>query len=195
MQLLQERILKEGRCLPGGVLRVDNFINHQMDLELMFRCAAEFMRLFADIKVDKILTIEASGIAPAVFTGYLMRVPVLFAKKAAPRTMATAYVTTVHSFTKQKDFSVFVSKEYINPGERVLIIDDFLACGNAAIGLADICTQAGVAVVGFGFLIEKSFQSGRTNILAKYPGRRIESLAMISSLEDEKIIFVPQPRR
>lgn len=195
MYALEKRILKEGRCLPGGVLRVDNFINHQMDSELMFRCAAEFMRLFADIEIDKILTVEASGIAPAVLTGYLMRLPVLFAKKAAPRTMATAYVTTVHSFTKQKDFTVFVSKEYIKSGERILIIDDFLACGNAAIGLADICTMGGAAVVGFGFLIEKSFQNGRTNILAKYPGRRIESLAMISCLEDEKIIFVPQPGR
>ena len=119
MKELEERILRDGRCLPGGILKVDNFINHQMDSALMFSCSAEFMRLFADVKVDKILTVEASGIAPAVFAGYLMRVPVVFAKKAVPKTMDAAYVTTVHSFTKQRDYTVFVSKEYLREGERV----------------------------------------------------------------------------
>lgn len=189
MKELEERILRDGRCLPGGILKVDNFINHQMDSALMFSCSAEFMRLFADVKVDKILTVEASGIAPAVFSGYLMRVPVVFAKKAVPKTMDSAFVTTVHSFTKQRDYTVFVSKEYLHAGERVLVIDDFLACGNASVGLADLCAQAGAEVVGFGFLVEKAFQGGRGAIAKALPGVRVESLASISSLDGGKIEF------
>lgn len=189
MKELEERILRDGKCLPGGVLKVDKFINHQMDSELMFRCAAEFMRLFADVKVDKILTVEASGIAPAIFAGYLFRVPVVFAKKAVPKTMDTAYVTTVHSFTKGKDTVVFVSKEYLGAGERILVIDDFLAVGNASVGLADLCAQAGAEVVGLGFLVEKSFQGGRDLIAKKIPGARVESLATVDSLDDGKIVF------
>ena len=189
MKELEERILKDGKCLPGGILKVDNFINHQMDSALMFACAAEFMRLFADCKVDKILTIEASGIAPAVFAGYLMRVPVVFAKKAVPKTMDAAFVTTVTSFTKKRDYTVFVSKEYLRSGEKILVIDDFLACGNAALGLAELCRQAGASVVGLGFLVEKSFQRGRDLITKTLPGSRIESLASISSLDGGKILF------
>jgi len=189
MKELEERILEDGKCLPGGVLKVDNFINHQMDSELMFRCAAEFMRLFADRRIDKILTVEASGIAPAVFAGYLLRVPVVFAKKAIPKTMDTAYVTTVHSFTKGRDATVFVSREYLKSGERILVIDDFLACGNASVGLADLCAQAGAKVEGFGFLVEKAFQGGRAAIVKALPDARVESLAVISSLDDGRIEF------
>ena len=189
MKELEARILKDGKCFPGGILKVDNFINHQMDSELMFRCATEFMRLFATVKIDKILTVEASGIAPAVFAGYLFRVPVVFAKKAVPKTMETAYVTTVHSFTKGKDSTVFVSKEYLNAGERILVIDDFLAVGNASVGLADLCAQAGAEVVGLGFLIEKAFQGGRAAIAKALPGVRVESLAVIDSLDEGKIVF------
>ncbi|MGN0888712.1 MAG: xanthine phosphoribosyltransferase [Kiritimatiellia bacterium] len=189
MKELEDRILKDGRCLPGGILKVDNFINHQMDSWLMFQCAAEFMRLFADRKIDKILTIEASGIAPAVLAGYLLRVPVVFAKKAVPKTMDAAYVTKVHSFTKQREYTVFVSKEYLNAGEHILVIDDFLACGNAAVGLADLCAQAGATVEGLGFLVEKAFQGGRGLIAERIPGARVESLAIISSLDAGKIEF------
>ena len=189
MKELEDRILKDGRCLPGGILKVDNFINHQMDSWLMFQCAAEFMRLFADRKIDKILTIEASGIAPAVLAGYLLRVPVVFAKKAVPKTMDSAYVTKVHSFTKQREYTVFVSKEYLNAGEHILVIDDFLACGNAAVGLADLCAQAGATVEGLGFLVEKAFQGGRRLIAERISGARVESLAIISSLDAGKIEF------
>ena len=189
MKELEDRILKDGRCLPGGILKVDNFINHQMDSWLMFQCAAEFMRLFADRKIDKILTIEASGIAPAVLAGYLLRVPVVFAKKAVPKTMDAAYVTKVHSFTKQREYTVFVSKEYLNAGEHILVIDDFLACGNAAVGLADLCAQTGATVEGLGFLVEKAFQGGRRLIAEMIPGARVESLAIISSLDAGKIEF------
>ena len=190
MKELEERILKDGKCLPGGILKVDNFINHQMDSALMFACAAEFMRLFAARKVDKILTIEASGIAPAVFAGYLMRVPVVFAKKAVPKTMDAAYVTTVTSFTKKRDYTVFVSKEYLKRDERILVIDDFLACGNAALGLADLCRQAGAVVDGMGFLVEKAFQGGRSLIQKALPGVQVESLAAIASLDNQKIEFI-----
>ena len=189
MKELEERISRDGKCFPGGILKVDNFINHQMDSELMFRCATEFMRLFATVKIDKIPTVEASGTAPAVFAGYLMRVPVVFAKKAVPKTMDAAYVTTVRSFTKQREYTVFVSKEYLKSGERCLVIDDFLACGNAAVGLADLCRQAGADVVGLGFLVEKSFQGGRELIAKVLPDAQVESLARISSLEDGKIEF------
>ena len=189
MKELEDRILKDGRCLPGGILKVDNFINHQMDSWLMFQCAAEFMRLFADREIDKILTIEASGIAPAVLAGYLLRVPVVFAKKAVPKTMDAAYVTKVHSFTKQREYTVFVSKEYLNAGEHILVIDDFLACGNAAVGLADLCAQAGATVEGLGFLVEKAFQGGRRLIAERISGARVESLAIISSLDAGKIEF------
>ena len=190
MKELEERILKDGKCLPGGILKVDNFITHQMDSALMFACAAEFMRLFAGRKVDKILTIEASGIAPAVFAGYLMRVPVVFAKKAVPKTMDAAYVTTVTSFTKKRDYTVFVSKEYLKRDERILVIDDFLACGNAALGLADLCRQAGAVVDGMGFLVEKAFQGGRSLIQKALPGVQVESLAAIASLDNQKIEFI-----
>jgi len=189
MKELEDRILRDGKCLPGGILKVDNFINHQMDSALMFSCAAEFMRLFADRKIDKILTVEASGIAPAVFAGYLMRVPVVFAKKAVPKTMEDAYVANVHSFTKQREYTVFVSREYLKAGERILVIDDFLACGNAAVGLADLCRQAGAKVEGLAFLVEKSFQGGRAVIEKAIGPVRIESLAIISSLEDGKVSF------
>ena len=189
MKELEDRILKDGRCLPGGILKVDNFINHQMDSWLMFQCAAEFMRLFADRKIDKILTIEASGIAPAVLAGYLLRVPVVFAKKAVPKTMDAAYVTKVHSCTKQREYTVFGSKEYLNAGEHILVIDDFLACGNAAVGLADLCAQAGATVEGLGFLVEKAFQGGRRLIAERISGARVESLAIISSLDAGKIEF------
>ena len=194
MKELEERIIKDGKCLSGGILKVDNFINHQMDSQLMFSCAAEFMRLFADKKIDKILTIEASGIAPAVFAGYLMRVPVVFAKKAVPKTMEDAFVTEVQSFTKQRTYTVFVSKEYLNAGEHILVIDDFLACGNASLALAELCSQAGAIVEGFGFLIEKAFQGGRATIAKTMPETRVESLAAISSLDNGKIEFVKEGR-
>jgi len=187
MKLLEDRIMKDGKSLPGGILKVDSFINHQMDSELMYRCGEEFVRLFADKGITKILTVEASGIAPAVFAGYLAHVPVVFAKKATPKTMDRHYVTKVHSFTKDRDYDVLVSKEYLNAGDRVLFIDDFLACGNAAVGMADLCRQASAELVGMGFLVEKSFQGGRDKIASALPGLRVESLAIVSGLGDGKI--------
>jgi len=194
MELLKQRILRDGKSLPGGILKVDNFINHQMDSVLMYQCAEEFVRLFADKGITKILTIEASGIAPAVLAGYLTKVPVVFAKKATPRTMDRHYVTKVHSFTKDRDYDVLVSKEYLNAGDRILFIDDFLACGNAALGMYDLCRQAGAALVGMGFLVEKAFQGGREKIASELPGLPVESLAIVTALGDGTIELADRAR-
>jgi len=187
MKELEDKILTDGKSLPGGILKVDNFINHQMDSVLMYHCAEEFMRLFAEEKITKILTVEASGIAPAVLAGYIAKVPVVFAKKATPKTMGKHFVTTVHSFTKDRDCDVMVSKEYLNAGDKILFIDDFLACGNAALGIAELCRQAGAELVGMGFLIEKHFQGGRRKIAASLPDLHVESLAIITALGDGTI--------
>ena len=187
MRELEDRIRQDGRSLPGGILKVDNFINHQMDGDLMCSCAREMVRLFKPTGFNKILTVEASGIAPSIFAGYLAHVPVVFAKKATPRTLDDKFVTKVHSFTKDRDYDIIVSKEYLNAGDRILFIDDFLACGNAALGMADLCRQAGAELMGMGFLVEKAFQGGRVKITSVVPGLQVESLAIVTALGDGKI--------
>ena len=186
LKVLKERILQDGRLMEGGVLRVDSFVNHQMDPVLMKQAATEFMRRFADLKVNKILTIEASGIAPAVMLGYLMELPVVFTKKKIPSTMSHCYHTEVRSFTKQRSYDVVINKEYLTADDHVLFIDDFLAFGNAAIGIVDLCQQAGATIEGMGFLIEKEFQRGR-ELLQLEGIRHIESLSIIESLTDSQI--------
>lgn len=185
MQLLKNRILSQGRCLEGGVLKVDSFINHQMDPLLMREMAAELVRRFSGVAVDKVITIEASGIAPAILVGLELGLPVLFVKKSRPSTMADFYVSSVFSFTKNKTYDICVSKEFICPGERLLFVDDFLANGNAALGVADLASQAGAVISGMGFLIEKGFQDGRRILQER--GYRIESLAIIDSLDNGRI--------
>ena len=185
MKALKERILKDGRCFEGGILKVDNFINHQMDPILMKSMAVEFVRRFASSKIDKILTIEASGIAPAIMVGYLLELPVVFAKKKMPSTMENMLVTEVFSFTKNKSYKVCVSKDYLCPGDKVLFIDDFLAHGNAAKGMIDLVQQAGAELVGMGFLIEKDFQDG--GAFLRNEGIHVESLAIIESLDNCEI--------
>lgn len=185
MKLLRDRILKDGKCYPGGILKVDNFINHQMDPSLMKQIAVEFIRRYASSDINKILTIEASGIAPAVMVGYLLDLPVVFAKKKKPSTMDDMLVTSVFSFTKQREYQVVVSKEYLTPNDKVLFIDDFLANGNAAKGIIDLCRQGGAELVGMGFIIEKAFQHGRDVI--EQAGFRCESLAIIDSLDNCEI--------
>ena len=186
MNSLINRILQDGQCLEGGILKVDRFINHQMDPYLMKQVAVEFMNRFAEARPTKILTVEASGIAPAVMLGFTMELPVVFAKKKKPSTMADFLATTVHSFTKQNEYTLIVSREYLSSNDRVLFIDDFLAYGNAALGILDLCRQAGAEVVGMGFIIEKEFQGGR-QVLTEAGVKRIESLAIIESLEDDKV--------
>ena len=185
MKALKERILKDGKCFDGGILKVDNFINHQMDPKLMKSMAVEFVRRFARTDINKVLTVEASGIAPAIMVGYLLELPVVFAKKKVPSTMENMLVTKVFSFTKNRTYDVTVSKDYLCEGDKVLFIDDFLANGNAAKGIIDLCNQAGAELVGMGFLIEKGFQAGGTEL--RDMGIRVESLAIIDSLDNCQI--------
>ena len=187
MKELKARILKDGKSLPGGILKVDNFINHQMDPILMKSMADEFARRFAHSNVNKIITIEASGIAPAIMLGYVLELPVVFAKKKQPSTMENMLVTEVFSFTKNTSYNICISKDYLQPGDKVLFIDDFLANGNAGKGIIDLVEQAGAELQGMGFVIEKSFQSGG-EILRK-TGVQVESLAIIESLDNCEIKF------
>lgn len=185
MKALKERILSEGRCLPGGILKVDSFINHQMDPLLMKAMAEEFVRRFEGAPINKILTIEASGIAPAIMVGALMGLPVLFAKKQQPSTMGEMLSVEIYSFTKGRIYTVCVSNEFLHTGDRVLFIDDFLANGNAALGIAELVKKGGAELVGMGFLIEKGFQKGGK--LLREAGIRVESLAIIDSLDNCQI--------
>ena len=182
MKQLKERILSDGKCFDGGILKVDNFINHQMDPILMREMAKELVRRFSDHQINKVMTIEASGIAPAIMVGAYLDVPVLFAKKKVPSTMENMLVTEVYSFTKNKTYSVCVSGDYLKPNDRVLFIDDFLANGNAGKGIIELVNQAGAHLAGMGFLIEKEFQSGGATL--RQMGVHIESLAIIESLDD-----------
>jgi dihydropyrimidine dehydrogenase (NAD+) subunit PreA len=186
MNSLINRIIQDGHCLEGGILKVDRFINHQMDPYLMKQVAVEFMNRFSQARPTKILTVEASGIAPAVMLGYMMELPVVFAKKKKPSTMSDFLVTTVRSFTKKNDYTLIISREYLCPEDRVLFIDDFLAFGNAGLGIMDLCRQAGAEIVGMGFIIEKEFQGGR-KVLTDAGLKHIESLAIIESLEGNHI--------
>lgn len=182
MNTLTERILREGRCLPGGILKVDGFINHQIDPSLMKAAAEEILRRYAGERITKVLTIEASGIAPAILTGLLLDCPVVFAKKKKPSTMGEAFSTQVFSFTKQTTSDVSVARQFLSPADRVLFVDDFLAHGNAAKAIVEIVRQSGATLVGTAFLIEKTFQSG-SGVLQDL-GVRVESLVRIASLDD-----------
>lgn len=182
MEVLKERIMKDGKCLDGGILKVDSFINHQMDPLLMKAIAEEFTIRFKRHNINKILTIEASGIAPAIMVGYLMQLPVVFAKKKKPSTMDNMLTTNVYSFTKNKSYDVCVCGDYLHKGDRVLFIDDFLANGNAAKGIVELVNKSGAVLEGMGFIIEKAFQHGREAI--GQPELHIESLAVIDSLDD-----------
>lgn len=185
--LLKERIMQDGKCYDGGILKVDSFINHQMDPDLMWKIGSEFGKRFQDSGVNKIVTIEASGIAPAIMMGYETHLPVVFVKKKQPKTMAHMLSTTVHSFTKDRDYTVCISKDFLTPRDRVVIIDDFLAYGNASKGLEDLCIQAGAKIAGFGFIIEKVFQNGGDYLRDK--GYHVESLARVLSLDNCKIVL------
>lgn len=185
MDILKERIMQDGKCYPGGILKVDSFINHQMDSNLMMEIAKEFVMSFKDRPINKVITIEASGIAPAIFVGYLMHLPVVFVKKKQPKTMDKMLASTVHSFTKDRDYSVCISADYLTKEDHVLFIDDFLAYGNAAKGVIDLCRQAGATIEGMGFIIEKAFQHGGDFLLSQ--GICYEALATVESLDNCEI--------
>lgn len=182
MKALKERILQDGRCLEGGVLKVDNFINHQIDASLMMDIAKEFVKRFEGTEIDKVVTVEASGIAPAIMVAHLLNVPLLFAKKKVPSTMNGILKSEVFSFTKSRSYNICISEEFFKKGERCLFIDDFLANGNAAMGMLDLAAQAGAEIVGMGFVIEKAFQHGSELLRSK--GIHVESLAVIKSLDN-----------
>ena len=188
MKLLEDRIRKDGHVAPGGVLKVDSFLNHQIDIALYNEIGKEFKRLFSDVKVDKILTIEASGIGLACVTAQYFDVPVVFAKKAKSKNIeGSVFSAPVHSFTHGKTYDVMVSVKFLHPEENILIIDDFLANGKAAFGLIDIVKQAGANVAGMGIVIEKGFQVGGKTI--RDMGVKLESLAIVDSMDNGTITF------
>lgn len=189
MKLLEDRIRQDGVVLPGNVLKVNQFLNHQIDPQLMYEIGQEFARLFKERPVTKILTVEASGIAPAIMAGLVMNVPVLFARKKKPSTLDDmTYTAEVYSYTKKVTNTISVDSKFLSENDHVLIIDDFLANGQAVKGMLEICKQADVKVEGVGIVVEKSFQEGADWI--KGQGIRLESLARISSFENDTVHFM-----
>lgn len=185
MELLKERIRKDGQIKPGNVLKVDSFLNHQMDIRLFNEMGKEFKRRFADVKVDKILTIEASGIGIAAVVAQYFDCPVVFAKKSQSINLdGTMLSTEIESFTHKRKYEVIVASRFLEPGENILVIDDFLANGCAAIGLANLIEAAHANLVGIGIVIEKGFQQG--GALLREKGIRVESLAIVDGMDAEK---------
>ena len=188
MQLLKEKILKEGRVLEGNILKVDSFLNHQIDTELLNEIGKEFKKRFQDKDITKILTVEASGIAIAVIAAQYFNVPVVFAKKTEAKNLdKEVYEGSVYSYTKAKHYKIRVSKKYISKEDNILILDDFLANGQAILGLKEIVDAADANLAGAGIVIEKGFQKGGK--LLREAGINIESLAIIDSLEEDGIVF------
>lgn len=184
MKLLEERIRKDGTVKAGNVLKVDSFLNHQMDIDLFNEMGKEWARLFADRKITKILTVEASGIGIACVAAQHFHVPVVFAKKSQSVNIdGEVYSTKIESFTHKRVYDVIVSKKFLHPEEHILIIDDFLANGCALEGLIDIVNKAGASVEGVGIAVEKGFQKGGDLIRSK--GIRVESLAIVESMDDK----------
>ena len=188
VQLLKKKILEQGKKLEGNILKVDSFLNHQIDIELLNEMGKEFKKRFQDKKITKILTLEVSGIAIAVIAAQYFNVPVVFAKKTEAKNLdKEVYESNIYSYTKAKHYKIRVVKEYITKEDNILIIDDFLANGQAILGLKEIVDAAHANLVGVGIVIEKGFQDGGK--LLREAGIPIESLAIIESLEDDEIIF------
>lgn len=189
MRILRERILADGKNLGNGILKVDSFINHQVDPALMDACGREFARRFKTVGATKILTAEISGIAPALTTAFHLGLPVVYARKQKPITMPDqVFLTLTPSHTKGRTVELIVSPEYLAGGEKVLIIDDFLATGATILGLVRLAQTAGATLVGIGALIEKTFEGGRDALA--YLGVPVESLAMITSMDGDQISFL-----
>lgn len=184
MELLKERIRKDGIIKPGNVLKVDNFLNHQMDIELFNEIGKEFKRRFADVKVDRILTIEASGIGIAAIVAQYFQCPVVFAKKSQSINLdGTMLSTKIESFTHKRTYDVIVASRFINPGDNILVIDDFMANGCAAMGLIQLIKDGHANVAGVGIVIEKGFQQG--GAMLREQGLRVESLAIVDAMDAE----------
>ncbi len=188
MQLLEEAIKSRGTVYPGNILKVDGFLNHQIDPYILRAIGEEVFRLYKDAGITKILTIEASGIAIAAICAQFFNVPMVFAKKSASSNISkNVYKTTVHSYTHNRDYEVLVSKDYIKEDDVILIVDDFLSNGAALTGLIDLVKQANASLAGAAIAIEKSFQPGGKILRAQ--GVRIESLAIVESMDDGNIVF------
>ncbi|CQR70834.1 Xanthine phosphoribosyltransferase [Sporomusa ovata DSM 2662] len=189
MDLLKQRIQTDGLIINNSLLKVDSFLNQQIDPELMMKIGEEFVRRFKDEKITKILTIESSGIAVSVMTGLILKVPVIFARKHKPKvTGDEVYTAKVYSYTKGESNTIMISKQFLQPEDNVLIIDDFLANGEAAAGLANIVEQANAKLAGIGIVIEKSFQPGAQKLTAA--GYRVESLARIKAFSNGQVEFM-----
>ena len=188
MKELEDRILRDGQVLTGGILKVDSFVNHQVDAALMDTCGKEFARRFAHLGATKVLTAEISGIAPALTTALHLGLPVVYARKTKPITMPDqVYLTLAPSHTKGRTVELIISPEYLTGKEKVLIIDDFLASGATILGLVRLAEAAGAKVVGIGALIEKIFEGGREKL--KHLNLPVESLACIAAMDETKIVF------
>ncbi len=190
MQLLEERIIKDGKVFPGNVLKVDSFLNHQLDVELLDKMGEELKGLFNDKNITKILTIEASGIGVGCMIARHFNCPLLFAKKSKTLNIkGDVYTSKVESFTHQCTYDIIVSKDFLTENDTVLIVDDFLAKGNALVGLIDIVKQSGAKLAGCGIAIEKGYQGGGDKL--REQGIRIESMAIVESMDDKtgEIIF------
>ena len=192
MELLEQRIREQGQVRPGNILKVDCFLNHQLDVELLDEIGKEFYRLYKDEGINKILTIEASGIATACITARYFHVPVVFAKKAKSKNLdGEVFTSVVHSYTYGRDYDITLARKFLGPQDKVLIVDDFLAVGKAMNGLMDICKQAGAQVGGIGIAIEKGFQPGGAALRAA--GYRVTSLAIVDGMGDDgSLEFRPQ---
>ena len=189
MEELKQRILKDGRAkAEGGVVMVGSFLNHQLDPQLMMHCAQEFVRLFKDQGINKIVTIEASGIAPAIMTGYLMNLPVVFIKKKQPKTVDDTWKSWVWSFTRDDEVTVCIDRRFLTKDDRILFIDDFLADGHASGSVIDLCRQSGATIVGMGFLVEKGFAKGGQFL--RNHGINYHALATIARINPDDTIEV-----
>ena len=188
MKALEDKILKEGTVLPGNILKVGSFLNHQLDVDFLMEMGKEIARLFENEKITKILTIETSGIAIAMAAAAHMHKPVVFAKKAKSSNLSdSVYATTVHSYTHNIDYRVTVDRDFLKPDDRILIVDDFLANGKALLGLIEIVKQAGATVVGCSCAIEKGFQNGGDKL--REMGIRVESLAIVDKMDESSLEF------
>lgn len=189
MEELKQRILKDGVAKKeGGIVRVGSFLNHQLDPQLMMHCAEEFARLFANQGVNKIVTIEASGIAPAILMGYIMHLPVVFVKKKAPKTIDESWKSWVWSFTRGDETTVCVDRDFLTNKDRIVFIDDFLADGHASGSIIHLCRQSGAQIVGMGFLVEKAFAKGGQFL--RDHGITYHALATIKCIHDDNTMEV-----
>ena len=188
MKLLEEKIIKEGKVLPGNILKVGSFLNQKIDTDLLAAMGKEISHLFESDNVTKIMTVESSGIAIAAAAGIFMRVPVIFAKKHKSGNIdGEVYCASSHSFTHGNDYDMIISKEYISSDDNILLVDDFLASGNALCGMLELAKKAGARIAGAAIAIEKGFQGGGDELRAK--GIKVRSLALIESMSEEGIVF------